>query len=279
MFSVDVRNRSWRRLRRTATALAVAAIVTVGGSVVAAPAQAASSGSPCDYGVVISARGTSAPAGDGSIHGGRVYASGGWNGGLASIKELLISYSPMPLQFLALRYPAGGATYGPSVSQGVDTLVQEINWISEQCGAYTPAIFLLGYSQGADVVSRAAISNGLTARGKGAIAGVASIANPNFQPFKPFDAPGSASGGSGRFGGYTPSMNDALASMRFWGFPPPGGSQGWVYRVRAWCQDGDYWCSSGDGPNAGTIHDNAANTYATSVKDWIQYIATEASGF
>jgi hypothetical protein len=208
------------------------------------------------------------------MHEGRLYNSGGWNGGLNVVKSLLTDYSSVPYAFYALRYPAAGATYGGSVGEGVNNLVTEINFMVEQCGNYTPAIILLGYSQGADVVSQAAMSSKLTNRAKGAILAVADVANPHYSPFQPYNAPGAATGGSGRLGQYNDNQKGTLAGMKYWGFPPPGGSQGWVYRVRSWCTDGDQWCASGNGPNAGNIHADAMQNASTAVKDWIDYMAT-----
>ncbi|WP_170285526.1 cutinase family protein [Microbacterium rhizomatis] len=233
----------------------------------------------CDYGVFIGIRGTDTPAGAGAIHGGRAYNSGGY-GGVEVLRSHLINFGTVPLYFVALNYPAsGGASFFGSVRQGRNTLVDEINWLVEQCGSYTPAIVIVGYSQGGAVALAALTtaydgSPNLAARARVAIMAVADIADPYYVPNKAYNAPNSTTTGWGRLGGILTEQQEEIASYRYWGWPPPGGTQGWVYKVRSWCSTDDYWCAGSDGPNAAEVHANAGTDNAWDAKEWIQYLTT-----
>ncbi|MFG6402460.1 cutinase family protein [Microbacterium sp. P04] len=266
-----------RGLRSIVASFSAAALVCIAALAGGAPANAAQASSLCEFGIVVAVRGTGAPAGTGSLHDGRVYNGGGY-GGLEVFRDQLLNISPHPFRIFALNYPADGVSYFGSVTQGRNTLVTELNWLAEQCGEQLPALVVAGYSQGGAVAHNALVDvtggPNLTAKAKFAISAVVSIADPNYRPGQPFNAPGSTTTGQGRMG---PMNNDTVASISsysYWGFPTAGGPQGMVYKFRAYCSTNDYWCASSNTSDAQTVHSNAGSDFGTSARLWVDYMLT-----
>jgi len=167
-----------RRRQRAWTSMLSAALLLGGVFGSAAPANAALTGDICEFAVIIAVRGTDAPAGSGSVHDGRLYASGGHGDQLDQIPTLAAA-APPAYYVRGLNYPAGGANYPVSVANGMNTLVQELNWLANQCGQYGPTVFLMGHSQGADVVLNAFANPSLSAKARQSIRGIAVFGDPS----------------------------------------------------------------------------------------------------
>ena len=121
------------------------------------PADASSTNNLCGFGIFIGVRGTNAAAGSSLAHGNRVWLSGGFGDQVADLKSILASSTdPIPYFFESLNYPASGDIgIVPSEIAGRTNLVNELNWLSNQCGASLPAVVLAGHSQGALVIEDA----------------------------------------------------------------------------------------------------------------------------
>lgn len=261
------------RLRRFIGTLTATALILVGGVVGGAPANASIVVDPCEYGVFISVRGLTAPAGSNPIHGGRVWSSGG-EGLISGLANKLRYNSPLPLAFYSLNYTASawGPDYYTSSIDGRNALVTEINWLAEQCGFTLPAIILAGHSQGGAIVQSTLITYpapnvNLTAKGRASIMAVASFGDPHFRPGQAYNAPASASG-QGILGPWLQFEADQIASHRVWGWPMGGSGQGWVQKVRAWCFSTDFFCASGSDQ---AIH-SAYDLNFDAAHDWIEYV-------
>lgn len=144
----------WRHVRSRVAALVCAAVMTFGTIATAPSATAASTSNPCDFAVFIGVRGTGAPAGSASAHGGRVWTSGGM-GDQLSVLAGKIGSELYPTYFSSLNYPASATNYSGSVATGSATLINELNYLSTLCGGYGPAVVIAGHSQGAHVISDA----------------------------------------------------------------------------------------------------------------------------
>ncbi len=264
------------RLRRLTGAIA-ALLLAAGLGAVAAPPASATSAGICDFGVLLTARGTGAPAGAGLAHSNRVWTTGGHGDELLSLAWHFKSTSPLPMYVASVNYPASGdANYFNSVMTGRANLVNEINWLVQQCGTYTPAIFLAGHSQGGAVVLdsllQVSAAPNLSARAKSAIRAVVVFGDPNFSPNQPYNAPGSPTNTDGLMGGGIQAYNDQYASYRSWGWPMGGSGEGWVYKVRSYCYAGDYFCNRGTGPNAMAIHNLYGENSTTAARQWMEYM-------
>ena len=264
----------WVRLKlRLVAAFGVIVLSLVGGIVGAVPANA-SIGGMCDFGIFISIRGTNANVGSTPLHSGRVWATGG-EGLIKGLADKLRYNSDMPFAFYSLNYPATtvGPDYFTSVGIGRSTLVNEINWLAEQCGVFIPSIVLAGHSQGAtiaqEVLVNAPAGPNLTTKGRAAISAIAAFGDPNFSPGQPFNAPASASTG-GVMGPRLQVYSDQIAAHRFWGWPLGTNTEGWIYRTRSWCFSTDYICAGGSNQ---TIH-NAYDLNFDAAKTWIEYVLT-----
>lgn len=177
----------------------------------------------------------------------------------------------------SVNYPAsGGVDYPGSVMAGRANLVNEINWLVQQCGSYTPAIFLAGHSQGGVVVLNALLqvsaAPNLSARAKSAIRGVVVFGDPNFTVKQPFNAPNSPTDAGGLLGSGLQVYNDQYAAYRSWGWPMGGSTKTWVYKIRSYCYTGDYFCNSGKGSNAMAIHNLYGENSTTAAWQWMEYM-------
>lgn len=267
------------RARRVFATISAAAVGVIVAGSVSAPANASSTNNLCEFGVFIAVRGTGAPAGSSLAHSNRVWLSGGQGDQVADLKARLASAAdPMPFYFESLNYPASdGAPLIASVAAGRKALVNELNWLSNQCGSRLPAVVLAGHSQGAMVITQALSafvdgSPNLTAKAKAMIRAVALFGDPNYSPTDPFDAPSSPT--VQPLLHRTAGDSAALAAYRYKGWPQGSKTQGWVYKIREYCLAGDEWCQSGTSPKARAIHNAYAPSQTGPAQLWIDYMLT-----
>lgn len=259
------------RTRRLLLGLISTTALALGIGFVATPANASTTSNICEFGVFIAVRGTDAPAGTTSTHGGRAWTAGGTGDQIAPLKTSLAK-SYLPFYFESLSYPAaGGGGYPNSVNAGSATLMKELDYLSTACGSIMPAVVLAGHSQGADVIANAL--SRITARAKTMVRAVVLYGDPAYLPNHPFNAIGD---GKGEGVLARPSaVWSILDGFRFWGWPQVGTSKAWVYKVRSYCKTGDAFCQSGLSSSARAIH----NSYTTATADassWIMYMLTSA---
>jgi hypothetical protein len=268
----------WRRL------LAGIAALTMSGGIAitaAAPAHAAWTSNPCDYGVVIGVRGTDAAPGSGTQHSGRLYASGGWGPQFDSLMNN-IGASDLPMFHAGLVYPAGGADYFSSVDIGAMNLVNELNYLSTLCGVYAPSVVLLGHSQGAAVVLKALAdpvvgAGSLTSAARAMIRAVIVYGDPQFTVNQPINSVFSESYANGRFGGRSQGELDNLANWyRVWWWPQGSSNPNkqWVYRIRSYCLSNDYWCATGGSMD---VHNSYASNFTGDAWNFIYYMMTSSN--
>lgn len=177
----------------------------------------------------------------------------------------------------ALNYPASGSVdYPSSIEAGRATLVTELNWVVEQCGTVTPAVFLAGHSQGAAVILEAMTDrvggSNLSARAKSAIRAVVAYGDPNFAVNQPINVPGSATDVGGILGPRLQTFSDQLNAYRAWGWPMGGSSQDWVQKIRSYCYPGDAICNRGTGSDAMDIHNLYGENSTTEAYQWMEYM-------
>lgn len=242
----------------------------------AAPANAALTGNICDFAVIIAVRGTNAPAGSGSVHNGRLYDSGGYGGELDQIRVHAAAAAPS-YYVAALNYPAGAANYPVSVASGMNTLVQELNWLANQCGQYGPTVFLMGHSQGADVVLNAFANPSLSAKARQSIRGIAVFGDPAYKANQPINVAGSQNGSSGLFSRNQTAIN-TLNGFKYWGYPPNSNTVGYQQQIRSYCFEGDAFCDSTNpgGQAAINIHNSyEANNKVFEAFKWFEYLTTD----
>lgn len=165
-----------KRQRRLTSLALIALLVASSSATSTLAASAATASGPCDaHVVIIGVRGTNAPEGSGLASGGRVWTSGGFGSNVTPVIEKLRSEFPIDLKswVVSLNYPAKAEvnlidtsnSYISSRDSGVATLSAELESYSS-C-AIRPMVLLIGYSQGADVVSTTLGSAmNTTARGK-----------------------------------------------------------------------------------------------------------------
>lgn len=254
-----------------------ALLLAAGFGVVSAPPASAVDGSVCDFGAVLTVRGTGQAPGAGLAHGNRVWVTGGHGSELESLAWWFKASSPLPMFVASVNYPAAGdATYFNSVMTGRANLVNEINWLAEQCGNYTPAIMLAGYSQGGAVVMNSLLqvsgAPNLSARAKDSIRAVVVFGDPNFSVNQPWNAPGSPTNVGGLMGPHLAHYNAQFATYKAWGWPMGSSFQGWVHKIRSYCYHGDTFCNSGTGPNAIAIHNSYGENSTTAARDWMEYM-------
>lgn len=65
----------------------------------------------------------------------------------------------------------------------------------------------------------------------------------------------------------------SLANYRWWGYPAGGSSEQWDYRVREYCNVGDFFCQYNDGDSNYAVH-NDYGQCASSGAGWIGYTLT-----
>lgn len=223
----------------------------------------------CDFAVMIGVRGTGAAAGTNLVHNNRVWTSGGMGSEVAAVRSSLIGVPDMPFYFLGLNYPAT-SVLAPSIQDGVSKLQAEINYISQTC-PYAPVI-LVGHSQGASVISNMLTGvNTLTPAAKESIKDVILFGDPYYNSGKVTNYPNRPN--NGLFSQIPYTAKNPLANYRYWGYPAGSSAQQWIYRVREYCNIGDYFCQSNPGDSNFAIH-NAYDQYASSVAGWIQYTLT-----
>ena len=270
------------RARRVFTTISAAAVGVIVAGSVSAPANASSTNNLCEFGVFIAVRGTGAPAGSSLAHSNRVWLSGGQGPQVADLKGRLAGATtdPMPFYFESLNYPAAkGTGLIASVAAGRNTLVMELNWLSNQCGSILPAVVLAGHSQGAMVITQALSafvdgSPNLTSKAKTMIRAVALFGDPNYSNTDPFNAPGSPS--------VQPLLHRVagtsteLAAYKYMGWPQASKAKGWVYKIREYCLAGDLFCQSGTSPRAESIHNSYAPSKTGQAQLWIDYMLSSS---
>lgn len=250
------------------TGVAAAVLATLLGT--AAPASAVY-GNMCDYGIVIAVRGTDAPAGTDVFHDGRIYANGGWGAEILPFINMIKS-DPFPYYYHGLVYPAsGGAGYASSVAQGRTNLVNEMNYVAGACGAVSPAVILIGHSQGAAVVRSALVDFGagyvnLTAQARFAMRAAVLFGDPNYKPNQPINSPDAQN----QYGGVLGTMPDSYwqqINQNYLSYGSP--------RIRSYCLAGDAFCASGTGANALSIHNSYGALEAIPAYHWMDIITSD----
>ncbi|WP_336501427.1 cutinase family protein [Microbacterium paraoxydans] len=168
--------------------------------------------------------------------------------------------------------PATAANYIPGMNANRAKLVEEINYVNQQC-PYSP-IVLAGYSQGADVVLTALTvmpnQPNITSAARANIKAVPVFGDPTFLPNKGYN---DVYAGTGL--GVNPRLNTAdLDAMKYWGWPQGATTQqGWVYKIRSYCKSYDYFCQSNPTNNGMLIHGTYSVTMASAVS-WVQFMLT-----
>ena len=265
--SVEARDnvRRTRKSRRRRGIISAIGALTMLGSVLfgGASANAALSSSMCDFAVFVGVRGTGAPAGSNLVHNGRVWTNGGLGDQVAPIRSALINVPDMPFYFLSLAYPATAAL-SPSIEDGRLKLIAELNYINQTC-PYAP-IILAGHSQGAQVISKvltgAATSPlgapfNLTPAAKANIRAVVLYGDPFYESGKLTNYPNRPKNGLLSTIPYT--QKNSLATYNYLGWPAGSNSQQTVYKVREFCNIGDFFCQSNPGDSSYAIHNDGAH--------------------
>ncbi|WP_068253430.1 cutinase family protein [Rathayibacter tritici] len=244
-----------------------ALIVTLSAAALATPAVAAEESNRCDSATVIAVRGSGEPAGNGSAHGDRTYASGGLGGLLQKLASGLQGDPHVPVTAEGLKYPAtivNPDNFGPyfeSVNTGAKNLVLEVQDRARSCP--NSPIVLAGYSQGAEVI-RAAITGtdyegrhyGLTADDKKHLRSVVLFGAPSYHGGEPWNAPdsGPKNGMTGWDGNPYESLTVAASS------PSSHSKNDKSSIVRSYCLTDDYFCQSNYTDKGMDIHNSYANS-------------------
>ncbi|MCS3442212.1 cutinase family protein [Microbacterium phyllosphaerae] len=258
-----------RRRKRGALASMLAALIVSMVGLGGAPANAALSSNMCDFAIVVGVRGTGAPAGSNAVHDGRVWTNGGLGDQVAALRSSLINLPDMPFYFLGLNYPASPVLQ-PSIQQGVSTLIWELNYINEKC-PYAP-IILAGHSQGAAVISHMLASPGfLKPEAKAGIRNVVLFGDPEYKTGMVTNVANKPN--NGLLSAQLLFPKTALADYKYWGYPEDSNVEQWLYKVREYCNAGDYFCQSNFADSDFTIH-NQYKQYAPGAAKWIQYTLT-----
>ncbi|MBO9626651.1 MAG: cutinase family protein [Microbacterium sp.] len=254
----------------TITALALFGNPIFGGVPAATAAQATNL---CDFAIFIGVRGTGAAAGTNLAHNGRVWTTGGHGAQVAPIVTDLINSGDMPFYFESLAYPAT-SVLGQSIDDGVAKLTAELNYIAQTC-PWAP-IILAGHSQGASVISRTLAGPNialLSADAKAAVSSVVLYGDPFYETGRITNYPDRPNNGA--FWDPTDIYDKSkLADYRHWGYPAGSSTQTWLYRVREYCNIGDYFCQNNKADSSFVIH-NSYIQYATAVTGWITYTLTD----
>ncbi|PRA81349.1 cutinase family protein [Microbacterium sp. MYb66] len=279
--SLGARDGARRRPKgdRHRVVLSAVGALTMLGSIMfgGASASAAASSSMCDFGVFVGVRGTGAPAGSNLVHDGRVWTTGGFGDQVAPIRTALANVPGMKFYFLSLAYPATGVL-SPSIQDGKAKLISELNYITTTC-PYAP-IILAGHSQGAQVISQVLQDTvnfpsgapvGLNPRTKANIQNVVLYGDPYYESGKATNYPNRPKNGLLSTVPYT--KKNPLATYSYLGWPAGGSSQQTIYKVREYCNIGDFFCQSDPADSNYAIH-NSYGQNANSVAGWIQYTLT-----
>lgn len=260
--------------RRRRSILSVISTLVMLGSIilVGAPANAMPTSNLCSFAVFIGVRGTGAAAGTNLTHNGRVWTTGGHGTQVAPVVTGLYNLPDMPFYFESLAYPAL-PTLGPSIQDGVAKLTAELNYVAQTC-PYSP-IVLAGHSQGAAVITQTLTTSLLlSATAKANIRNVVLYGDPYYQRGLITNYPDRANNGAL----WDPMVQNKvrLADYKYWGWPAGGNSEAWIYKVREYCNIGDYFCQNNTADSGFVIHNSYAQ-YANSVTGWIQYSMTDAN--
>lgn len=269
-----ISNTQLRKSHRLGSCLAVLSLAIGFTVVTSTPANAVATTNPCEFGTLITVRGTEEPAGSNPTPSGRLWRTGGHGNQLSALAAEFRIRSPLPMYVASLNYPAGKASYPFSVATGRTNLVNELNSLAEQCRY--PAFFLAGFSQGASVVLESLLkwnnqgaAPNLSAKAKNAIRAVVAFGDPNFAVKQAFNAPGAPTDRGGRLGQRNSNSNAELASYRYWGWPPGGSGQGWVYKIRSYCYPGDAFCNTANDSNY-TIHNSYGKKSTMDARRWME---------
>ena len=210
---------------RAALAAIVSAVLLAAGISLAAPASASSS---CPSIMIVVARGTNEPAGQGNM---------------ASLASAIGNSTSRSMSSFALDYPASAAfpAYWTSVSTGEKNLQKLLTSLVASCPS--SKYVLLGYSQGAQVIGNALDVNGtqLSSTVNKAIKAVVFYGDPTFVPRESYDA----------------GTHEASMGGRF--ERPPGDLVHYATRLRSYCDANDVWCQF-DGVS-GAVHEGYFKKY------------------
>jgi acetylxylan esterase len=224
------------RLRSLLTAV-LGGLLLFTGVVAAAPANASlPGGGSCPKVILMVARGTTEPAGQGDLHSLAVSID-------KSTSSSVATYS--------VSYPATAAfpAYWDSVAAGEKNLRSQLTSLVANCPSAKVA--LLGYSQGAHVIGDTIDDKGtqLPAKVKSAIKAVVFYGDPTFVAGKSYDRGTYHSGESGAF----PRGSSALSAFSS--------------RIHSWCDANDLFCQSGGLSKA--VHGGYFSRYNTAATTFV----------
>lgn len=240
------RHRSNRTI--LSTAICVASL-TIASLLTATPANAAPSG-PCSaFMVVIGVRGTNAPAGTSAASGGRVWRSGGFGSHVQPIIDRIGNGNAdvrNSTYIVSLNYPAkaevnlidNSASYISSRNAGVAALKAELE--SYMACTYRPAVMLVGYSQGADVIATT-LGSSMNSTAKGQVKGAVVMGDPSYRSGQPVNAPGNNQTGNGMWW-RTDATQNTLNSLRTYGWNSDTNTMSNRNVLREYCNAGDAAC-------------------------------------
>ncbi len=210
--------------------LAMSTLVATGGFAVVGSAEAA--GASCPSMQVIGVRGSGETSSDGHGFGKAVLAViNGVKAGNPSVQATSIDYLAVAVKLTSPSYYVGNRSYDASVKDGVKKLKTAItSFVTGPCGQ-TTYLYLVGYSQGADVVADA--YQALNSKQRARIGGTALIADPRFNGVQ---------GTPIEVGTYQADTNGIAAQ-------PPFAPRVFLPRdepsVRSYCQGNDVVCQFG----------------------------------
>jgi hypothetical protein len=225
----------------------------------------------CSFAVLITARGVNAPGGSGG--NGRAWTYGGHGAQLQPLVDTFSGSTPFPVYVESLAWDASLASgvYEASKNNGVQILQQEIQSFWDGCST-KPNIFLAGHSGGAHVIAEAVA--GLQGSNAGSlIRGVVLYGDPSNRANQGFRAP-DALNQNGVFW-RNDTLNNKLHQYTFWGWSfdnPANPNPGTQYKIRSYCNSGDWACGS---PYLGNWSNAAHNNYTgktQNASDWFQYL-------
>ncbi|WP_269319693.1 MULTISPECIES: cutinase family protein [unclassified Microbacterium] len=195
-------------------------------------------------------RGTNAPAGSSLAAGGRVWKAGGFGSNVTPVIDKLKSQFPLELKtwVVSLNYPAkaevnlidNSNSYVSSRNSGVATLKAELESYSS-C-AVRPMVLLIGYSQGADVVSTT-LGSTMNATAKAQVKGAVAFGDPGYRPNQPVNSPGVNPGVIGMW----PRADDVqnrLNGLKTYGWSLDSNSMASRQVLRIYCRSGDAPCQN-----------------------------------
>lgn len=216
------RGRPRRRFGKLFTLTAASGLALAGLS--AAPAGAtAFSGSGCAAVNIITARASTEQPGEGIT---------------GSLVTQIVDSSTQTVSREAVNYPATLTNYPSSEMQGVQNAEQELTTAVQNCPGQKQV--LLGYSQGAEVVTDVIAGNSEVAGGgnvppvstsiSSQVAAIATFGDPGHVVNQSFDL------GTATLNGLFPRSSSQLQLLS---------SFGGASKIAAWCDSGDPFCASG----------------------------------